>query len=242
VKFYRNQEIEELAEERLAQLALLLGHPLSPPIPIETLAEKILGLDFLWEEIHELPGEIIPGALRPMEHRIVMNEKHRSLFQDKPGFERSTKGHEMGHWDLFIDKETLEYPTLFNLDDGSPFLRRRSDSGEVFTMQRLLASPEGRDLLREIKSRADDPDEARAVNRYAAAISMPKEMLREDALQVDRTQWRNLYSLAKKFDVTISALTVRLSQLNLLYVKRDRGQTVLYESVEDAMGQMSLGF
>ncbi len=74
-------------------------------------------------------------------------------------------------------------------------------------MQRLLASSEGRDLLREIKSRADDPDEVRAVNRYAAAISMPKEMLREEALQVDRTQWRNLYSLAEKFDVTISALT-----------------------------------
>jgi Zn-dependent peptidase ImmA (M78 family) len=123
----------------------------------------------------------------------------------------------------------------------SPFLRRRSGLGDVFTMQRLLALPGGQDLLREIRSRADDPDEARAVNRYAAAISMPKDMLCEEALKINRTNWSHLYDLAKKFEVTITALTVRLSQFNLLYIKRDGKQIMLYESAEDAMGQMTLG-
>jgi hypothetical protein len=45
VKFYRNQEIEELAKARLAQLQQVLESLLSPPIPIEILAEKILGLN-----------------------------------------------------------------------------------------------------------------------------------------------------------------------------------------------------
>lgn len=47
MKFYRNQEIEDLAEERLSQLAQLLKQPLTPPIPIDILAEKVLELDFL---------------------------------------------------------------------------------------------------------------------------------------------------------------------------------------------------
>jgi hypothetical protein len=242
VKFYRNQEIEDLAEARLAQLVEVLGAPLTPPIPIDLLAEKILGLNFLWEDIDELPGEIIPGALLPQQRCIVLNEKHLSLFEQKPGLERSTKGHEMGHWDLFIDKATLEHPSLFDRAGSSPVLRRRSGLGDVFTIQRLLAFPEGQHLLRAIQSHADDPEEARAVNRYAAAISMPKDMLCEAAHKIDRTTWSDLYALATTFDVTITALTVRLSQFNLLYLKRDGNKTILYESAEDAMGQMSLGW
>jgi hypothetical protein len=241
VKFYCNEKIEEVAQERLAQLEQILGYPLLPPIPIDIIAEKILGLDFLCEEIEELPGEVIHGAIRPKERLIILNEKHLSLFREKPGLERSTKGHEMGHWDLFIDKKDLDHPSLLDLDNASPFVRRRATTGEVITIQRLLTMQGGQELVREIKSRADDPDEERAVNRYAAAISMPEDMLRDEALKIDRTQWRNLYSLAAKFDVTISALRVRLSQLNLLYIKQDGHETVLYESAEDAMGQMSLG-
>jgi hypothetical protein len=241
VTFYRNQEIEDLAEKRLAELEQILGRSLAPPIPIEIIAEKILGLDFLWEEIEELPGEIIYGAIRPKERLIVLNEKSLSLFQKKPGLERATKGHEMGHFDLYMDIETLDHPYLLALHQIS-FVRRRAVTGEVIALQRLLTMSGGQALIREIKSRADDPDEARAVNRYASAISMPKEMLREEALQVDRTQWRNLYYLAEKFEVTISALTVRLSQLNLLHVKKNGDRTELYESVEDAMGQRTFGW
>jgi Zn-dependent peptidase ImmA (M78 family) len=80
------------------------------------------------------------------------------------------------------------------------------------------------------------------VNRYAAAISMPRYLLREEALKVDRTQWSNLYDLAKKFDVTISALTVRLSQFNLLHIHKEGEKTMLYESADDAMGQLTLGW
>ena len=46
MKIYRNAEIELLAEARLQELSALLGKPLTPPIPIELLAEKILGLNF----------------------------------------------------------------------------------------------------------------------------------------------------------------------------------------------------
>lgn len=97
MKFYRNQDIEDLAEERLSHLGRILAKSLTPPIPIDILAEKVLGLDFLWERIDELPGETVLGALNVKKHLIVMNETHRALFEAKPGLERSTKGHELGH-------------------------------------------------------------------------------------------------------------------------------------------------
>jgi hypothetical protein len=237
VKFYRNQAIEDLAAERLSQLARILARPLAPPIPIDLLAEQVPGLDFLWEDIDELPGETVLGALHPQKRLIIMNDKHRTLFDTKPGLERSTKGHEMGHWDLFIDKGAQEHPTLFALDDSSAFARRRSPVGEVTVMKWLLSCTEGQDLLREIKSRADDPAEARAVNRYAAAIVMPKDLLLTEVSKIDRTRWSNLYRMAERFEVTISALKVRLEQLGLLYVAKDRS---LHKDPAQAQGQTVL--
>ncbi len=239
MRILRNQEIEEIAASRLAELERRLGRPLSPPIPIDLIAEQVLGLDFLWEAIDELPREKVFGGLIAKKRLIVLNENRKRLFAEKPGLERSTKGHEMGHWDLFIDKGSLDHPTLFNVDGDGPFAFRSSPAGDVAIIKALDRDAEGRELLRKIQSRADEPDEARAVNRYAAALSMPAEMIRADALKIDRTQWPNLYRLAERFEVTISALRVRLEQLGLLYVD-EHGK--LYESRDAASGQTMLGF
>jgi hypothetical protein len=239
VRILRNQEIEDVAASRLAELERLLGRPLSPPIPIDLIAEKVLGLDFLWEPIDELPGEKILGGLIVKRRLIVLNDNRKGLFTEKPGVERSTKGHEMGHWDLFIDKSSLDHPTLFDVEGDGPFAYRSSPAGEVAVIKALHSDPEGRELLRKIQARADEPDEARAVNRYAAVLSMPVDMIRADAMKIDRTQWPNLYRLADRYEVTISALRVRLEQLGLLYVDE---QGKLYESRDAASGQMNLGF
>lgn len=239
MKILRNQKIEELAAQRLAEFERESGRPLSLPIPIDLIAEKVLGLDFLWEAIEELPGETVFGGIILKKRLIVLNEKQQQLFSKKPGLERSTKGHEMGHWDLFIDKATLDHPTLFPDDDDGPFAFRSSPAGNVEIIKMLQGDAEGRKLLQKIQSRADDPDEARAVNRYAAALSMPADLMREEALQTDRTQWPNLYELKDKFDVTISAMVVRLKQLDMLYVDKDNK---LHESQTAATGQMTLGF
>ncbi len=234
MKFYKNQEIEDLAESRLNEL----GHPLSPPIPINLLAEKVLGLDFLWDDIKELPGEKIFGGLQPKKRLIVLNERHTDLFKEKPGLERSTIGHEMGHWDLFINESMLNHPSLFKERDNDSFAYRSANVGEVEVIKKLISCQKGIDLLHQIQSKADDPDEARSVNCYAACLSMPKEMICMEALKIDRTKWPNLYKLAEKFEVTISAMTVRLQQLNLLHINKDKK---LFESKEAGYGQTSLG-
>lgn len=238
MRILRNQEIEEIAALRLAELERRLGRPLSPPIPIDLIAEQVLGLDFLWEAIDELPGEKVFGGLIAKKRLIVLNENRKRLFAEKPGLERSTKGHEMGHWDLFIDTGSLDHPTLFNVDGDGPFAFRSSPAGDVAIIKMLNEEPGGWELLRSIQSRADEPDEARAVNRYAAALSMPADLIRAEALKIDRTQWPNLYRLAEKFEVTISAVTVRLQQLGLLHVD-ESGE--LYESRDAASGQGMLG-
>lgn len=239
MRILRNQEIEERAASRLAELQQRLGRPLSPPIPIDLIAEQVLGLDFLWEPIDELPGEKVFGGLIAKKRLIVLNENRKGLFTEKPGLERSTKGHEMGHWDLFIDKGSLDHPTLFNVDGDGPFAFRSSPAGDVAIIKTLDRDDEGRELLRKIQSRADEPDEARAVNRYAAALSMPADLIRADALRIDRTHWPNLYRLAEKYEVTISALRVRLEQLGLIYVDENKK---IHESRDAASGQMMLGF
>ena len=237
MRFWRNDAIETRAEERLHQLKQHLGGTLTLPIAVDILAESVLNLNILWDDIEELPGEILLGSIQPKTRRITMNAKRRGLFEYRPGLESFTKGHEMGHWDLYVDKATLDHPAMFTNGNGA-FSFRQSPSGRVVIVKTLMATAEGRDLLTKINNRSDEPDESRAVNRYAGAILMPRDLIKNAALRIDRTSWPHLYRLTERFGVTISALRVRLEQLNLLSI-RD-GQ--LYESREAAMGQRRFTF
>lgn len=238
MKFYRSETIEQRAEQRLVEYAQLAGIPLSPPIPIDLIAERLFNLSILWDPIEEMPGESILGAIVPEQRLIILNESRRDLFETKPGLERSTKGHELGHWDLYVDETILDHPKLFHED--SPVVAFRSTPhGQAAVLKALQSTEQGRKFLGTLNDRADDAHEERNVNRYAAALSMPRELITEAALDIDRTQWRNLYDLANQFDVTITALKVRLSQLNLLHVT-ETGE--LFSSKDEAIGQMTIGF
>lgn len=238
MKFYRNEQIEQIAEQRIGEYERKLERPLSLPIDIELYGDLVLGLSILWEEIDEIPGEEVLAGLRAPERLIVMNERRKHEMEQKPGRRRLTQGHEMGHWDLFVDRSKLDHPELFEIAATEIFAYRSSSGGQVQVIQTLLASEEGREILRQINARADAPDEARSVNRYAAAILMPRTMVVEEVRKIDRTQWRNLYSLAERFGVTISALRVRLEQLDLLYL--DQKTNTLYASRDNAQGQRQL--
>lgn len=234
--FYRNADIEAAAETRLMEMERAMGKPLTLPIPVDYLAEQILGLSLLWDEVDELPGEMILGAIMPAKQLIILNERRRVFMDEHPGLERSTKAHEAGHWDLYVDKATLGHPVLFDDDDEGPFALRSSPVGDVAIIKKLEESPEGRELLKQIDKRADEPDEARVVNRYGAAISMPRALIEEELKKIDRTSWPALYRLRERFDVTISALVVRLQQLDLLYIKGKQ----LFEHRDHATGQARL--
>lgn len=240
MKFYRNEQIEQIAERRLYEFERRLERPLSLPIDIELFGDLVLGLSMLWEEIDELPGEEVLAGLRAPDRLIVMNERRKQEMEQKPGRRRLTQGHEMGHWDLFVYISKLDHPALFEAAAPAIFAYRSSTGGQVQIMNGLLSCEKGRDILRQINTRADTPDEARSVNRYSAAILMPRAIFTDEAKKIDRTQWPNLYRLAERFGVTISALCVRLEQFNLVYV--DQENKKLYPSREDAQGQARLLF
>ncbi len=238
MKFYRNEHIEEIAGERLLEFERRLERPLSFPIDIELFGDLVLGLSTLWEAIDELPGEEVLAGLRVSERQIVMNERRKQEMEQKPGRRRLTHGHEMGHWDLFVNTSKLDHPNLFETALPDIFAYRSASGGQVRIIRTLLSCEEGRELLRQMKSRADTPDEARCVNRYAAAILMPRTAILAEASGIDRTHWPNLYRLSDHFGVTISALLVRLEQLNLVYL--DQKTKTLYSSRAEAQGQGGL--
>jgi hypothetical protein len=240
MKFYRNERIEEIAEQRLREFEGKLGRPLSIPVDIELFRDLVLGLSMLWENIDELPGEEVLAGLRPADRLIVMNERRKFELEHQAGRRRLTQGHEMGHWDLFVDISKLDHPGLFADAAPSMFAFRSSTGGQVQIMRTLLSCETGRDIVRQINARADTPDEARSVNRYAGAILMPRAIIIAEAKNIDCTQWRNLYRLAERFGVSISALRVRLEQFNLVYVDQENSR--LYASREEAMGQTRLQF
>jgi len=78
----------------------------------------------------------------------------------------------VGLADLFGGQSTLGAPGLPGLESGQGSALRTSPAGQVHVVQMLLRDPDGVDLLRELLSRQDQPNEARAVNRYSSAISM----------------------------------------------------------------------
>lgn len=70
MRFFRNAEIDNIAEQRIAQYERQFGAISIPPVPIEKVIGQVYGLIVLWETIEEMPGETILGAIQPREHII----------------------------------------------------------------------------------------------------------------------------------------------------------------------------
>ncbi|KPK42908.1 MAG: hypothetical protein AMJ78_00670 [Omnitrophica WOR_2 bacterium SM23_29] len=232
-RIWKNVEVEDKAEERLSIFERKFGEITKPPILIDDIIEDA-GLKILWDVIEERRGEIILGGLRLKERLIVLNESHFNLFKGKPGLLRSTKGHELGHWDLYVDKAKLDHPLLPGFEDESIFQQRNAKNGLVEVISNAWLDDDVYKVYQSYTKRKDHPYEASAVERYASAISMPKRIILACIKGIDLTAWRNLYELAEDFDVTISALCVRLQRLGLIFITDDKK---IYKSKERYQGQ-----
>ena len=115
------------------------------------IVEQVLGLDFDWQDVAEQPGEQILGGLIHEQKRIVLNSAHVDAFEEKPGLERSTIGHEAGHWDIDIDRTSLHHPHLpgFNLESCVVKRNIRTPDLTRWPLRRLLRKSDiGRKLRR----------------------------------------------------------------------------------------------
>ena len=77
--------------------ALWRRHGLAVGFDAEAFVET-LGLNLLWDDIDEEPGERILGALRPSARTVILNENRLDELEGSAGLRRFTLGHEIGHW------------------------------------------------------------------------------------------------------------------------------------------------
>jgi Zn-dependent peptidase ImmA (M78 family) len=89
------------------------------------------------------------------------------------------------------------------------------------------------------RSRSKKPPEEYQADMFAGSLLMPKPIIQKVINNMKahgKLQMRQLYKLAPLFQVSISALTVRLKQLDLLYIDDD-GK--IYDSRSESLGQIT---
>lgn len=241
LQFLRNEAIDGVTAQRIREYESKTGVTVRLPVPVEQIVEQVLGLDFDWDEIEELPGEQILGGLDAVNKKILLNEKHTALFDSKPGLLRSTIGHEAGHYDIDIDRAKLLHPTLLGMDFAPSIAKRhakKSDRVIEILLDRAATDPRAANLLQQIKDGQDTAEQKSAVDRYQSSLLMPDWLMLEAAERIDMTKWPELYRLAEVAQVNISNLTVRLRRLGLIYL-RDGNKTI-YRNEDEFTGQKSL--
>jgi hypothetical protein len=236
----RTRSIDAVTAMRIREYEQLTGEPVMFPVPIEKIVERILGLNFDWVEIEEQPGEQILAGLIPEERRVVLNSRHLDLFQKKPGLERSTIGHEAGHWDIDIDRTSLHHPRLPGFELQTSVVRRHAADRHVLVEVLNRAAYDDRyfELYRELTAGQDSPEVRSAVDRYQSSMLMPDWLIKSVVRDIDVTSWPALYELAEKAQVTISNLTVRLHRLGVIYIPE--GSREIYAGRDAYIGQKHL--
>ncbi|TMV51584.1 ImmA/IrrE family metallo-endopeptidase [Paenibacillus mesophilus] len=164
------------------------------PVPIEEIVEFHFDLQICWEAIDQLDTEgMVMAAIIPDRKQIILNETHRALFDSKIGTYYFTLAHELGHWVLHAS--------------GKPYLR---SGGELYAYY--------------CRSTSHKPAEEIQADLFAGCLLMPRPMMERAVKQLNMLgaiQLQHIYGLADCLKVSISALTVRLKQLRLLYVGQD---------------------
>src|SRR4051812_20371820 len=210
LKFLRNEVIEEVTASRIRQFETMTGEAVAFPVPVEKLVEQVLGLDFDWDEIEEGPGEQILGGLHVASRTIYLNTKHVKLFKEKPGLERSTIGHEAGHWDIDIDRASINHPTFPGFEVQAQIVKRHARKADRLIevlFNRAMHDDRAYRLYKKITEGQDTPEVRSAVDRYQSALLMPAWLVREADQRYDLTTWQGLYRLRDEAQVNITNLT-----------------------------------
>ncbi len=98
VSWLTKAQISQETNELLNQWRIFTGQAVKPPIPVEAIIEKYLGLTLEFDDLEEMLG--IPGVLGATwvkEKRVVINSTLLNGAEGRIGF---TFGHEIAHWIL----------------------------------------------------------------------------------------------------------------------------------------------
>lgn len=196
-RFWRRDQIEDMAFVTLLDFRRRTGLRLEPPIDVDLVGELGCGLQWDWDVLPEPPSTLVWAALFPHEARVVMNEAHAPKFAASRGLERFTKAHEIGHWMLHVDKAKID--TAEEYSDGGIVT-------EYIVRGALTSSQARRGQTNWLERHAD---------WFAAALLMPASIFVPAAEQLDLRDENSLRHLAARFDVSLAALRARIGQLEL---------------------------
>lgn len=208
-KYLSDAQLEGMANHLLGRYESQYGAVSRAPVPVERILEDVLDLNILWDKLSEPPGRSILAELDSSLKTVVFNESRRRLIAETPGLYYTILAHEAGHWEAHVDHALLAQSPLPGFEPYMKCLYRGSGPGQD---------------LREVQA-----------HRFMGFLLMPSPILLEAVRDVDLQSWPNLYKLRDLFQVTISALKIRLERLGLVYVTEERG---LYPSRQEYEGQM----
>lgn len=189
-QFYHPQTVERRANELLAKYEAKNRVSLTPPIPVERLVEDTLDLQILWDVLPEKENETILAGLAPRRRLIVFNESRLSIFNNTSGLYRTVLAHEIGHWELHVDKATLAQTDMPGIEEQFQFLFRSEEQSW----------------------------NERNAHLFMSYLLVPQHLLNALIRNVEAFDWPFLYRLREMFDVTISVIRIRLERMGLLYV------------------------
>ncbi|ACB50260.1 hypothetical protein cce_0909 [Crocosphaera subtropica ATCC 51142] len=191
-RFIPKKRIEKQATSILQQMQQTPSYELKFPLDASRVAE-FLGLDVVWDSIPNDEKGMIAARILPLEKLIEINELIPEL---KGGFGESTIAHEIGHWVLHIDQNTVEncLSTDINIVKVDPLLCRNEVNLSGIEWQ---------------------------AQYFATCLLMPRFKLKEICYNRNLQQWRELYSIAEEFGVTISNLVHRLKDLEWIELKEN---------------------
>lgn len=204
-------QIEARASGLLRRYALLTGWQPSLPVPVEDLAENLCDLGLLWEPIDEPSGQIIFAELRPDLRAILYNERRRHIIDGTPHLYRTATAHEIGHWTLHVQRDTLEHPRM-----------------NVGTHARSIA------YQGTVESSSWQEKEAKSFSRH---LLMPRDLVAPIVAGKTFTNFPAMYSLRDQCEVTVTMAQVYLSRMNAAYVDEHER---IHGSREESKGQKRL--
>jgi Zn-dependent peptidase ImmA (M78 family) len=234
-----DRKIEEKTLVRISEYEKGYGS-IKIPVPLDIFIEKIFNLTIDRDSL----GVGALGGLDPKKRILSINSDYDNLFKEKPGLERFTEAHELGHWDLHVDEANFSHPSLFDAKDNSElFLRKDTNKGNaIYIIKNSWLDPEIYKAIGQNLKKHDTPQIARQVEKYASFLLMPTALIQNYLKGINSNiyNWPALYKMAEEFQVTISALKIRLTQMKLIYISNNFSDKKIYHSKEEATGQGSL--
>lgn len=202
--YIARERMERITERILADYGFDPDDKRVRPVPIEEIVEFHFDLRICWEPIDGLYADgMVMAAIIPERRQIILNETHRDLFDQKIGTYHFTLAHELGHWVLHAAER--------------PYLRSgcRSQANDG-AAERLP--------VYYCRSTSHKPIEEIQADLFAGCLLMPRPMMARAVKQLNMVgaiRLQHLYGLADCLQVSVSALSVRLKQLDLLHIGPD---------------------